>query len=389
MISRLRNNRGVALLITLALMAMLTLVAVIAVDRSITDVDLSFNQLHEEQAFYVAEAGLKRAYAELVNDLTWNAGFSNVSFGNGIYSVAVVDSSTNPALLDTIVLRSNSNVSDARATIEAWVVPIIEHPFRYAAFGDDSVIMKNTACTDSYNSDSGSYASTLLNDEGDIGSNGAIDLSNTVDVYGDAVSATEGGITTDGLSMIYGDTTTTAPQQDMAIVSDSEFVWAESNNSAPAGFSGNFSYDPLTHALSLNNVYDTLVLSSGVYYFSTITLGNDASLQVAPGANVTIYMTDNLVLGQGGTVNTSGSAYNMIIYSKGSELILGQHTEFHGAFWGPNTAIIVEQNTNIYGSFVGKRIKIANSACIHYDRSLSKYQKDSIGKPGIVAWREL
>lgn len=389
MISRLRNNRGVALLITLALMAMLTLVAVIAVDRSITDVDLSFNQLHEEQAFYVAEAGLKRAYAELVNDLTWNAGFSNVSFGNGIYSVAVVDSSTNPALLDTIVLRSNSNVSDARATIEAWVVPIIEHPFRYAAFGDDSIIMKNTACTDSYNSDSGSYASTLLNDEGNIGSNGVIDLSNTVDVYGDAASATEGGITFDGLATIYGDTTTTAPRQDMAMVSDSEFVWAESNNSAPAGFSGYFSYDPLTHALNLNNEYDTLVLSSGVYYFSTITVGNYASLQIAPGANVTIYMTDNLVLGQDASVNSGGSSSNMIVYSKGSELILGQHTEFHGAFWGPNTAVSIEQNTDVYGSLVGKSIKIANSACIHYDRSLSKYQRDSIGKPGIVAWREL
>ena len=102
-----------------------------------------------------------------------------------------------------------------------------------------------------------------------------------------------------------------------------------------------------------------------------------------------LYMTDNLVLGQDAAVNSGGSSSNMIVYSKGSELILGQHTEFHGAFWGPNTAIIVEQNTNIYGSFVGKRIKIANSACIHYDRSLSKYQRDSIGKPGIVAWREL
>ncbi len=40
-----------------------------------------------------------------------------------------------------------------------------------------------------------------------------------------------------------------------------------------------------------------LVLSTGVYYFSDITLGQNAVVALEPGAEVTIYMTGDLVLG--------------------------------------------------------------------------------------------
>lgn len=388
MFNKLVQKNGSTILIVLALMSMLTIIAIMSANRATLDVELSYNQLHTEKAFYAADAGIKHAVAVLNDSINWRTGFANRDIGGALYSVAVVDSVSQPALIDTIILRSTATASEAVSNVEAKVLVVFDRPFQYAAFGSDSIIMKNTACTDSFNSDSGSYVSTQLNEDGDIGSNGYINLSNTADVFGDATTSSDGGIILDGTAVITGDTSSSAPEQDMTIIPDSDFSWAQSNSMAPSGFSGNFVYDPSTYSLTLNNTYDTLVLSSGVYYFSSISLGQNASLQVAPGANVIIYMTDNLTLGQKASVNPYGTTSSLQIYSTGTELLLGQNTEFHGAFWGPNTAISIEQNTDVYGSLIGKSIFLANSACVHYDRSLSEITTSVSKGVEVIAWRE-
>ncbi|MCH9025132.1 MAG: hypothetical protein IH931_07340, partial [candidate division Zixibacteria bacterium] len=47
------NQKGSAILIVLALIAMLTGVGIMSVDRATTDIDLAYNQLQEDRAFYV------------------------------------------------------------------------------------------------------------------------------------------------------------------------------------------------------------------------------------------------------------------------------------------------------------------------------------------------
>ena len=64
----LTNQKGTAILIVLSLIAMLVAVGIMSVDRSTTDIELSYNQLHEDQSFYGAEAGIARARKELEGD---------------------------------------------------------------------------------------------------------------------------------------------------------------------------------------------------------------------------------------------------------------------------------------------------------------------------------
>jgi hypothetical protein len=173
------------------------------------------------------------------------------------------------------------------------------------------------------------------------------------------------------------------------MVPQEEFDWAKANSGAPSGFIGDYQYNPHTLSLSLNSQYDTLYLKSGVYFFSSITLNQQASLLPAPGANVSIYMTDNISLAQGASINPGGQPANFQIYSQGTELNIGEHSEFRAAFWGPNADIHIEQNTDVYGALVGASLKVVNSACIHYDRSLLQIKRGSINKMVIVAWREL
>jgi type II secretory pathway component PulK len=71
----IRNDNGSAILIVLGLLAMLTGIAIMSVDRANTDMQLSSNQTRDERAFYLAEAGIERARTALNSDNTWRSGF--------------------------------------------------------------------------------------------------------------------------------------------------------------------------------------------------------------------------------------------------------------------------------------------------------------------------
>jgi len=367
---------------------MLTALAIMSVDRSNTDMELSSNQLHEERAFYLAEAGLERALVDLNNDCKWRAGYYKQILEGGNYTIEVIDSTANPGLLDTVILESEGIYYTTLANVEAWIAPIYYKPFVFAAYGDDSVTVYNHGCTDSYNSDSGTYATTQLNEGGDVGSNGEIKTTNISTVNGGAQTSDTGGITITHPSTISGDTTSTAPVYDNSAVSDDEFVWAQANSIAPAGFLGDFTYVPGTKALSVA-AGDTLTLASGVYYLSSITMQNKSSIKLAPGAKVTIYMTGDLTMNQQSSVNKGGVPADLIVYSKGSAFTMGQNTTFVGGFWGANANVTLEQSASVYGAAAGKSAYIANFSCVHFDRSLLKYQTKKIKSMPMVAWRQL
>lgn len=382
------NNTGGALMITLALMAMLSVIAIVALNRANTDVDMSFNQLHGDQAFYTAEAGIERAHLMLNADKTWNAGFVNEPLGNGLYTVTVTDVNTVPALFDTVILHATGTVDGSEAEIEAWLVPERYHPFDFALFGDTTVTMSNSACTDSYNSDSGSYGATLDHTDATVGSNGELLLENIASVGGDVISAVEGGITIDNEAVVRGDTITGVDPREIDIIDSSEYDWALDNSIATTGISGTYTYDPVTYELHVG-ARETAVLSTGVYYFSDIVLEQNAIIELEPGAEVIIYMTGDLTLRNSSTFNADGTPDQLIIYSTGDLLSLGNNTALTAAFYGPDATFILDNYTDFFGSVVCDLIDFRNNVCFHYDRSLAQIEKGETGKFLVVAWREL
>ena len=99
-------------------------------------------------------------------------------------------------------------------------------------------------------------------------------------------------------------------------------------------------------------------------------------------------MTGNLTLEQYSSLNPDGIPSDFLIYSKGDQLTLGNSMEFRAAFWGPETDISISNNTDVYGSLVGASISIANSACIHYDRSLLEISGLTPIGMNMVAWKQ-
>ncbi len=382
------NNRGVALLITLLLMMLLATVAIMSIDRSTTDIELSFNQLHEEQAFYLAEAGAERAFIVLSDSNSWRAGFNTVAMGDGFYDVSVLDETMDSSLADTILLVSVGNVDGAVATVVLTVVPGFSNPFKYAMFGEQGINLDRNTCTDSYNSDSGTYAGTQLDSLGNIGSNGTISSSKDVTFGGNVEVATPGGLSFGSGNIVNGDTTSTADSVSLDTLSDAEFAWAEASSGAPLGFSGSgYSYNSGTHTLTLGSSAN-LVLDGGVYYFSDILLGQSSTISVAAGADVTIYVTGTINLNQNSTINNGGTPSSFIVYSKGSLLQFDQGNIFYGAFYGPKAHIQYDQTTQVYGSLVGGTIQLDKGACFHYDRNLADFQRNGNEGVRVVAWGE-
>jgi hypothetical protein len=383
------NEKGSALLVTLCLLMMLTMIGIMAVNNTNTDIDLAFNKTHSEKAFYISEAGAKRAFVVLNDTSSWRAGFDSVLFSNGLYSVNLIDSLTVAALFDTVLIQSHGIVEHGVADVELTTVPEYNHPFAYGLFGEAGILLDKFTCTDSYNSDSGSYLATQLDSLGSIGSNGTIGSSQSVNFGGDVTVATPGGLALGVNNTVNGDTTSTADSVDLGFIPQSEYDYAKANSVAQSGLSGtDYNYNNGNRTLT-TGAGGTVVLTSGIYYFSSVTLGQDSKLVLAPGAEVTIYVIGDIRLGQNSTWNAGGTPSDMIIYSQGSSLQFDQGNTFVGAFFGPNAHIQYDQTTQAFGSLVGGTVQLDQGACFHYDRNLGKIQKYTTGKMFMVAWREM
>ena len=385
MFKALENESGAALLISLAIMFLLTVVVFVSLDRSTTDVELSFNQLHTEQSFYVADAGTKFTLAKLVEDPYWRGGFDDHSFGNGVFTVSITDSSSDPALDDTLIIFSTGLINQASTSIELTTVPIPFKPFKYAMFADDDIDIKAMMRTDSYNSDSGSYAATRDTLYGDVGSNGLINVDMFATIGGDVISATSGGINITAGSTVYGEVDDGAPKRELIPIPQSEFDWAEANNNNMSGISGNYSYHPITHAFSSSG---TVTFSSGVYFFSSMDMFANAKLKIAPGDSVVIYVTGLMELKNSASINVGGRPANCVINSQ-SNMILKNSGDVYAAFYNPAGTVDLRNTGEFYGSIMAGQVIAHNSSLFHFDRSLMTIERDEIEGFEKIAWREI
>jgi hypothetical protein len=350
---------------------------------------MSFNQLHEEQAFYIADAGLKMAVKELNDDDTWRAGYQDEKFSDGIFTVKLADSVVDSTLFDTILATSTGWRDGTNATVEATLVPEYRHPFQYAMFGKDGIILDQATCTNSFNSDSGGYAATMLDSLGNIGSNGKVTSAKDVNFGGDIQSATPGGISLGVNNTVNGDTTSSADSVNLDLISSAEYDWAKSISPAPAGISGaGFNYNNGTRDLTAG-AGGQIIISEGTYYFNDIVLGAGSEIIIPPGDEVTIYVNGDIILRQYSMINDGGNPSDLLFYSRGSNLQFDQGNTFYGAFYGPNATIQYDQTTNVYGSLVGGTIQLDKGACFHYDRNLGNVKKGTTGRFFVVAWREI
>jgi Tfp pilus assembly protein PilX len=84
-----KPRRGVVLLITIMVVAMLAAVVMGILKVNAEEIKLFRNQLYAVKALAIAEAGLNDAFYELRSDSGWTDGFDEKTFADGTYTVAV------------------------------------------------------------------------------------------------------------------------------------------------------------------------------------------------------------------------------------------------------------------------------------------------------------
>lgn len=384
---QLKNEEGIALVITLLVMTLLLIMGTAFLSISSTETLISINERNRLQAFYMAEAGVERAIADLNGDGICQGCGVEQALGFGTYTSTVSDDPL-PGVVDRKQVVSFGYVPNSAVPNKAMAqVQVTVHrgsPFKFAMFGIDSVDLDDLVLVDSYDSTQGDYDPSASRSQGHIYSNGDITLDMENIVKGNAWAG--GTVTYDPTTMITGERIPGVPPTTFVSVDTSY----QSSNSNDTGISPSGAYDSGTHDL---NVVNKVTLDPGTYYFNRIDLQNGGTLEIS--GPVTIYMTGPLHAFGGGTINTSKNPANLLIFSSASgsnaiELDSGTG-EFYGAVYALNGEFDIDtSHWKFYGSVMAKWVDIDDDVKVHYDEALAQIS-DPRGKfrPVAGTWREL
>ncbi len=389
----LSNEKGMVLPVGLVLMLLLAIMGSASVLVIRTDTKISGNYKTVTTALNLAEGGVAHGERTLKDDSDWDAlledspftcpGLSGCSYAieNDAGDFGGPTDDTNNSVIVIATGQSGSSTKEIEAVVQRDA-PL----FRDALFGLEFVEVSGGVGTDSYDSRNGPYDPATAGSEGDVGSNGDIEISNAATlVMGDA-SAEE--IDIGGGATVTGTVTEDAPPQSVPSIPDCGPPF-----SPDVGISGDYDYDPATGVLAVIDG-NSITLADGTYCFSRVTLSGGGDFTV--NGPVNMYLTDYAAMSGGSLINTTGEPADFEIYSSfdgdygrdeghgGVELSGGGQA--YMIVYAPDTFVEVSGGSDFYGAIVGKTIETSGGTQFHYDEKLGA----GGGGSGvvIVSWKE-
>ena len=191
------NEKGIVLVGTIALVALLALFGTLGIITTTTEIIISKNHKTSVQARYVTEAGIHRTIGMLNSSPGWIAGLADPtsdafpgdnSFGNGTYVVKVFEDDPTPG---KIRINTTGDVNGSSSTFEAIVTPDEYSILDYATFdcgNFDLKVGENNIITGDVFVD----GDLILADSGiqliigDVYATGTIDIGGTSSITGNA-----------------------------------------------------------------------------------------------------------------------------------------------------------------------------------------------------------
>jgi Tfp pilus assembly protein PilX len=429
------TQRGVALIIALLTLLLLSVLAAAILFLTQTEVWATYNYRRDAQSRYLAEAGAQRAADWLSNtyvkpaappwdatrepvqwnganvvlagitghatnypDATTQATYSNalsnqqVTIGGvtGTYSAdaTLVTFPSGGSMVEAWQITSQGSIPGVQAstvevkvTIEQRSQPLLS----FAVFGTGSscgdLTLSGGAYSDSFDSSQGTYASTKLDSDGNVGSNGNVTLSgSTTDVNG-TISVLQPNV---GTCSAANDITNSAGpgayQGITQLLNPLVFPDPPAISPAPPTTNQNYTANTTLPPGDYGNVNmsggKTLTLSPGTYNLNSLVLSGGSQLQISPPGQVIINIagtgTSTPVNLSGGTItNTTGVPLNMQINYAGTQPIdLSGGSGCYAVVYAPNSPISISGGSDWYGAILGQSFTDSGGTAIHYDRAL-------------------
>lgn len=227
-------------------------------------------------------------------------------------------------------------------------------------FGDGDIY------TDSYDSRNGAYGGGNVHPNGDICSGQQIELSGSVEIFGDAMYGPGYSLLTDGHPKVWGVVAQLCCPLEPPVV---DYAKAESNNDNDTiGLTDRgrdpFGGDPWNLVVTGN---DNLTLAGGTYYFTSALVDGRATLTVT--GPTTIFLTGPAEFTGNGLVNLSQNPNDLVIYSNGSTMALRGTAGFYGVVVAPETDVSLVGTGDYYGMIVGKTLDMDGTANVHVDEA--------------------
>ena len=431
----LESERGMALVISLVFMVLLSMLGTTAVVMTTTDMQIGRNYRESAKAFYDADAGvnytLKTIEAgasagsfSLPPDVGATSTLSYTTPSGFSFSISDITKITDDAYSFT---STGSGPDNAEAVIN--VLFSMTGVFNYGIFGDLGVTLSGNGRTDSYNSANGPYTWATHNTEGDVGTNatsvGAISLSGNAKVYGDAAIG-PGGDPTTGVKT-RGNARIVAPGQKLAADESKDMspyfdpgpgggmhvsAWNVSgNNTDDPAYSGTYQIP----SISISGNGTGIISGDATFYVSgNISISGNGKLRILAGNTVTIYAGGSVSVSGNGKLRleTSGSNESSLkLFASGPVSVTGNgisnnsfrperlqiygsstcstvnisgNGNIYAAIYAPAANIHVSGNGDIYGSTIGSTIKISGNGNVHYDEALQNVGPTSGLK--LVSW---
>lgn len=375
-------------------------------------------QIASTQAFWLAEAGIQKAYNKLNfgDEDNWSASEWDV-FGSGYESkdplainengwceiqitsvgsnMPVITAYGYVPIIDQEITPDKDAENYAKRIIE---LGLYKNSFYFALVGKDEVVMGGNARTDSYNSSTGTTG-----DNGDVATNGDITMNgDEAFINGDADTGPEGTFAeTDQVS---GEITHESNIPLPPVIVPQELIDLPSSGQLTAPPA-----QPLTGlhkytSIKLANPTDQLVVQGPASIYltgsSSLSITGPAAFIISESSTgpVYIYADGDVSISGQGIVNTTQTPSNFLLYSTASaedslskppQITFSGQTDLYGAIYAPGADVsITGLSYDIYGAIIGKTLDISGNGTVHYDEALSDviYGQE---KYSLLAWKEI
>lgn len=410
---RIRQNRGVMLVMALALLGVLWFMVLGFARSSIQSLRLANVNLASERALHAAEAGLVVTLKNLKADPKYRPPKTSVKLMNSAstYQVFYLEGSAAPVKLPTDAIYLLSKGID-RSGLYREVGVVIklggtsQSLLNFAVFSS-SLSLNGGSSIDSYDSKVGP---NVIGDKASVGTNstkpGSIEMAAGTSIRGE-IQVGPGGVVGDARPSRPTTKTENTVWKNWNAWSGAESTMAQVQEYPPveALAAGKVDLDvkwngkdvePGAYGELKANGGGEVRLTGGTYVFESIKLNGGAKLTIVGDQPVTIYVKDELDMSNGTVYNSSETPRNLIfMLEKGAEAKLTGGAKAFMVVYGPEAEISMSGGTHLYGAVVADEISMTGGARIHYDEDLARTPPGVLGGGSsskglsVLSWQHL
>jgi Tfp pilus assembly protein PilX len=338
------REKGLSLIVAIFSMMILAVLGMTMAMMISGDFEMNTRDQESEQAFYIAEAGLREGVSRLYGDTTLfdsDAKWLNRKLANGEYNVTRATNGNQVTVVSSGYVPSQQ-IRRALRQVRA----IFQSGF---SFG-----------------------------------------------LGNAVYST-GDVNSSGNSQITGNVTENAPPGSLPAVvvpdpplssSNSGALSVSGNNSVIIA-SGNYKYSSIS--LSGNGKL-TIYGPSNIYLTNSPSFSTSGGAQlIITGGRVNIFIDGALSIGGNGAIGNAQNVSNLIFFGTANNhnpIILSGNGNFYGVIYAPTMSLSVSGNGNYDGSFVGSSVTTSGNSHISYDPLVSQIILPGMVSNKVFSWQE-